>query len=330
MLLYILRRMALAVSVVFATMVVSFFLFFAGPGDPALNICGDAKCSQARVEDIRKSFHLDEPVTKQFADYAVGVVAGREITSGGFVKPCPAPCLGYSFKTDQPVSGILITKIPVTLSIMLGGFLIYLLIGIPTGVFAANRRGTAVDRAIVGTTQSVGSIPYFIPAILFSLYLTIIYPIFPRGGYHPFTEGPVRWASGLLAAWIVLGVFGSTSYTRYVRASMVESLAQDYVRTAKSKGISHRKVLFKHALRAALSPVLTIFGLDLGASFGGAIFTETIFDLHGVGYTAVTALGSSDLPVIMGCLIFGAAMIVAMNLVVDLVYGLIDPRVKIS
>lgn len=330
MFLYILRRMALATSVVFATMVVSFFLFFAGPGDPALNICGDAKCSSSRVEDIRKSFHLDEPVTKQFADYAVGVVAGREITSGGFVKPCPAPCLGYSFKTDQPVTSILITKIPVTLSILLGAFVIYILIGIPMGVFAANRRGTVVDRAIVGTTQTLGSIPYFIPALLFSLYLTIIYPVFPRGGYHPFTEGAASWASGLLAAWIVLGIFGSTGYVRYVRASMVESLAQDYVRTAQSKGISHRKVLFKHALRSALSPVLTIFGLDLGASFGGAIFTETIFDLHGVGYTAVSALSSNDLPVIVGCVIFAAAMIVSMNVVVDLVYGLIDPRVKIA
>ena len=330
MLLYIVRRMALAVSVVFATMVVAFFLFFAGPGDPALNICGDAKCSTQRVEDIRKSFHLDEPVTKQFADYAVGVVAGREITSGGFVKPCPAPCLGYSFKSDQPVTEILISKIPVTLSILIGAFVIYLLIGIPTGVFAANRRGTAVDRTIVGVTQTIGSIPYFIPALLFSLYLTILYPIFPRGGYHPLSEGVVQWAGGLLAAWIVLGIFGSTSYTRYVRASMVESLAQDYVRTAQSKGISHGRVLFKHALRSALSPVLTIFGLDLGVSFGGAIFTETIFDLHGVGYTAVNALRTNDLPVIMGCLIFSAAMVVAMNLVVDLVYGLVDPRVKIS
>jgi peptide/nickel transport system permease protein len=329
-LLYIVRRMALAVSVVFATMVVAFFLFFAGPGDPALNLCGNAKCSAQTVNDIRRSFHLDEPVTKQFADYAVGVVAGREITSGGFVKPCPAPCLGYSFRTDQPVTGILITKIPVTLSILIGAFVIYLLIGIPTGVFAANRRGTAADRTIVGITQTIGSIPYFIPALLFSLYLTILYPIFPRGSYYPLSEGPLKWAGGLLAAWIVLGVFGSTSYTRYVRASMVESLAQDYVRTARSKGISHRKVLFKHALRAALSPVLTIFGLDLAASFGGVIFTETIFDLHGVGYTAVNALRNSDLPVIMGCLIFSAAMVVAMNLVVDLVYGLVDPRVKVS
>jgi len=329
-LLYILRRILLAISVVFATMVVSFLLFFAGPGDPALNICGDAKCSPQRVEDIRTSFHLDEPVSKQFADYALGVVRGREIISGGFVKPCPAPCLGYSFKTDQPVVSILISKIPVTLSILLGAFLIYLLIGIPTGVFAANRRGTAVDRGIVATTQTIGSIPYFIPALLFSLYFTILYPIFPRGGYTPFTESPVKWAGGLMAAWIVLGIFGSTGYTRYVRASMVESLAQDYVRTAKSKGISHRKVLFKHALRAALSPVLTIFGLDLGASFGGAIFTETIFDLHGVGYTAVHALYNNDLPLIIGCVIFAAAMIVSMNVVVDLVYGLIDPRVKIS
>jgi len=163
-LLYIVRRMALAVSVVFATMVLAFFLFFAGPGDPALNLCGDAKCNTQRVEEIRKSFHLDEPVSKQFADYALGVVAGREITSGGFTKPCPAPCLGYSFKTDQPVTGLLVARIPVTLSILCGAFVIYLLIGIPTGVYAANRRGTAVDRAIVGTTQTIGSIPYFVPA----------------------------------------------------------------------------------------------------------------------------------------------------------------------
>lgn len=330
MLFYLFRRIALAVSVVTATMIMGFFLFFAGPGDPALNLCGDNKCSAQRVSDIRVSFHLDEPVLKQLGDYALGIVKGREITSGGFTKPCPAPCLGYSFITDQPVTTILLTKVPVTISILIGGFILYGLIGIPTGVYAANRRGTSVDRLIVGTTQTIGSIPYFIPALLFSLYFTIIHTWVPRGQYTSFFESPVKWASGLLAAWIVLGIYGSTGYTRYARASMVESLAQDYVRTAQSKGISHRKVLFKHGLRAALSPVLTIFGLDLGASFGGAVFTETIFDLHGVGFTAVNALGRGDLPVILGCLIFAAAMIVMMNIIVDFAYGLVDPRVKIA
>jgi peptide/nickel transport system permease protein len=183
----------------------------------------------------------------------------------------------------------------------------------------------------VGASLLINAIPYYLMALLAYLYLISEWGIFPDSGYYsPFTDGPAAWAKGLLLAWVVLGVTNSTQYARFSRGSMVEALNEDYVRTARAKGLSERRVTLKHALRAAIVPVITIFGLDFAYLLAGTIFTEKIFSIQGIGLTALDALGTKDLPIISATVLIAAAFVVAMNLIVDVVYSLIDPRVRLT
>ena len=325
MLLYILRRLLSAFSVVIVTLVASFALFFLAPSDPAGVICGP-KCTPERLHDIESSLGLDKPAPEQLALYMKGIVVGRDYTAGGTVQHCSAPCLGFSYALGQPVTKLLGQALPVTVSIVLGGAVVYLTIGVLAGTIAAQVRGTPLDRVTVGATLVVSSIPYFVVAVLVALYATFL----PHSEYHPFLENPLLWATGLLAAWLTLGVTNAASYSRYTRASMIEALGQDFVRTARSKGISERRVVYRHGLRAALTPVATIFGIDLAFQLTGAIFTESIFGLPGIGLLTLRAFGQYDLPVLMGGVLLGATVLVVMNLVVDIAYTFLDPRVRLG
>ena len=325
MLLYLIRRLATAVSVVVVTLVASFALFFLAPTDPAGVICGP-RCTPERLADIRDNLHLNDPPPEQIGRYLTGLVAGQEIRTGGTVRECPAPCLGYSYTLGQPVTGLLAQALPVTVSIVLGGAVVYLTIGILTGTAAAQVRGTPLDRAIVGGALVIGSVPYFVVALLVALYATFL----PESGWTPFLDDPIAWAGGLLTAWLCVGVTNAASYTRYSRASMIESLNQDFVRTARAKGISRRRVVYRHGLRAALTPVATIFGIDLAFQLTGAIFTEMIFGLPGVGLLTLRAFGQYDLPVLMGGVLVGSIVLVGMNLIVDVAYTVLDPRVRLG
>ncbi|WP_250005799.1 ABC transporter permease [Actinoplanes sp. M2I2] len=325
MLLYILRRVLSAISVVIVTLVASFALFFFAPTDPAGVICGP-RCTPERVADIEQSLGLDQPKVEQIALYMKGIVVGREYSTGGVVRHCSAPCLGYSYTLGQPVTKLIAAALPVTVSIVIGGAVVYLLVGILSGTIAAQVRGTSLDRFMVGTTLVVQAVPYFVFALLVALYATFL----PESGYHPFLDNPLTWASGLLAAWLTIGVTNAASYTRYSRASMIEALGQDFVRTATSKGISRRRVVYRHGLRAGLTPVVTIFGIDLAFQLTGAIFTESIFGLPGLGLLTLRAFGQYDLPVLMGGVLIGSVVLVVMNLVVDIVYTFLDPRVRLG
>jgi len=328
---YLMRRIASAISVVIVTIIAAFALFFVAPTDPAAAICGESRCSQARYDDIKASLHLDRPVTTQFVEYAVGIVVGRDFTSGGVTQHCPAPCLGYSFKTDQPVLQEIENRLPVTATVVLGASVIFFTFGVLMGSMAAQRRGTSGDRMLVGATLVMSSIPYYVVALLVALYLTIFYQVLPRAGYFPISDyGPLKWATGFITPWLVLGIYNSTAYARYSRGSMVEALGEDYVRTARSKGISERRVVYLHGLRASITPVVTIFGLDLAGLLVGSVFTESIFDLPGMGKLLLESFRNSDLPMIMGTVIVGAVLLVFMNLLVDIVYSFLDPRVRLA
>jgi peptide/nickel transport system permease protein len=324
-LLYILRRVVSAISVVIVTLVTSFALFFLAPTDPAGIICGP-RCTPERLADIEASLNLDQPAVEQIGSYMKGLVVGREYTTGGITRHCAAPCMGYSYTLGQPVTTLLAQAAPVTVSIVIGGAVVYLIVGILSGTIAAQVRGTTLDRMTVGTTLVIASFPYFVFALLVALYATFL----PASGYHPFLQNPLTWATGLLAAWLTIGVTNAASYTRYSRASMIESLGQDFVRTAQSKGISRRRVVYRHGLRAALTPVATIFGIDLAFQLTGAIFTERIFNLPGIGLLTLRAFGQYDLPVLMGGVLVGAVVLVVMNLVVDIAYTFLDPRVRLG
>ncbi|MEV0564129.1 ABC transporter permease [Dactylosporangium sp. NPDC050588] len=325
MLLYILKRLVSAVCVIVATLVVSFALFFVAPTDPAAAICGN-RCTPQRVAEITHSLSLDRPVAVQFRDYVAGIAAGRDFMIGGTVVHCSAPCLGYSYTLGQPVTTLLAQAVPVTLSIVVGAAVVYLSVGVLAGTYAARRRGTFIDRATVGVTLTVSSVPYFVVALIVALYATAL----PRSAYHALLDDPLAWASGLSAAWLTLGLANAAAYTRYSRAAMVDILSEDYLRTARAKGASPRRVVYRHGLRAALTPVATIFGLDLALQLTGAIFTESIFGLPGLGVLTLRAFNQFDLPVLMGGVLVGAVVLVAMNLLVDLLYTVLDPRVRLA
>lgn len=327
MLFYILRRVVSAISVVFLTLVASYALFLLAPTDPAGTICGP-KCTPDRVKEITASLNLDAAPLTQIGDYLKGIVVGRDMELGGTVRHCAAPCLGYSFPTGQPVTKILMGALPVTLSIVLGGAVIYSTVGLLAGTIAARYRATTLDRVAVGTSLVINSVPYFVVALLVALYLTRGF--LPRPEWTSPFSNPLAWAGGLLAAWLTLGLTNAAQYTRYSRASMIESLGQDFVRTARSKGISERRVVFRHGVRAALTPVVTILGLDIAFQLVNTLFTESIFGLPGLGVMTLRAFNQYDLPVLLGSVIVGSTVLVVMNLVVDIIYTVLDPRVRLG
>jgi peptide/nickel transport system permease protein len=328
---YVVRRVISGILVLIVISMAVFALFFYGPSDPALAYCPETRCTPQRLDNIRTQLKLDRPVVEQYADYMKGIVAGNDFQAGEISIKCSAPCLGVSFKLRVNVTDYLISKFPATLSIALGGSVIMLVIGVSSGIFAARRRGTVADKSVVGVSLVVNAIPYYLLALLAYLLLISQWGIFPESGYHPILkDGPVAWAKGLLLAWLVIGVSSSTQYARFSRGSMIESMNEDYVRTARAKGLSDRRVTMRHALRAAIVPVVTIFGLEFAYLLAGTIFTEKIFDIQGIGLTGLQAIGTKDLPIIAATVLIGSAFIVVANIVVDIIYSVIDPRVRLT
>lgn len=328
---YIIRRLISAFLVVTAISMMVFALFFLGPTNTADYLCNqNGHCTPEKLKLIEDSLGLDKPVVEQYGVWAKGLVHSRTISFGGAnTYECDAPCFGISFITQTQITDELKKRYPVTLSIAIGGATLYLLIGVTTGVLSARRRGTLADKALVGSTLVVSSIPYYLVAFLAWLYLVNEWAIFPDAQYTPFVENPAAWATGLLLPWLVLGIYNSTSYARFSRGSMVEALSEDFVRTAVAKGVRTRTVTIKHALRAALVPVLTIFGLDFAGLLAGAIFTEYIFQLDGVGRWSLQAINQFDFPAISATVVTAAAIVVIANLVVDILYSVLDPRVRL-
>ena len=328
---YMLRRVISAVLVLLVVSMATFALFFYGPADPALAYCPETRCNPERLENIRDTLGLDRPVGEQYVEYMTEIFTGGEFELGSIAIDCPAPCLGVSFKFREPVSEILLSRFPATLSIALGAAAIFLTVGVTMGILAARKRGTTADKGIVGASLLINAVPYYLLALLAYLFLISQWSIFPESGYFPLLEdGPVAWVKGLLLAWLVLGLFYSTQYARFSRGSMIESLNEDFVRTARAKGLSERRVTLKHGLRAAIVPVVTIFGLDFAYLLGGTIFTERIFGIQGIGVTALDAIFNKDLPIVSATVLIVAAFVVVANIVVDVVYSVIDPRVRLS
>lgn len=328
---FIARRLVSSLLVVVLTSMAVFALFFLGPTDPARPVCeAQGRCTPEALAAIEQQMGLDQGVVEAYGAFVAGLFRDRTITMGSEYT-CDAPCLGISYGTRGEVTDELVEKFPATLSVALGGVTIYLGLGVTLGVLAARWRGSAADRLLVGSSLVVSSVPYYLFALLAWIFLTLQWSLFPATGYTPLTEDPLAWASGLLLPWLVLGVAGSTQYARFTRGSMVEVLGEDYVRTATAKGLSRGRVLLRHGLRAALVPVLTIFGLDLAVLLGGTIFTEQIFGIDGIGSWALESLQApQDFPVIHATVLVSAVLVVVANLLVDVVHGFLDPRVRLS
>jgi peptide/nickel transport system permease protein len=326
---YILRRIVSAILVLFVTSTFVFALFLYGPADPTQALCNVNRCTDARRAQIHHSLGIDQPFLTQYSQWVKGIFVGREISFGpGFQIDCSAPCLGVSYINKEQVTPYLMSRFPATLSIALAGFM-YLALGVAIGALAARRRGTMADRSLVGSTLVLSSIPFYIFALMAYLYMVLKWGIFPDTTYVPLTQDPLTWAGHMLLPWAVLTAWSCVTYARFGRGSMVDSLGEDYVRTARAKGLGEASIVFKHALRSAIVPVITIFGIDIATLLAGTIFTEKIFGIQGIGLTALNALTQGDLPVISATVIIGAAFIVVANLVVDLFYSVLDPRVRL-
>jgi peptide/nickel transport system permease protein len=327
---YIIRRLISAFLVVTAISMMTFALFALGPTNTADFLCEqNGHCTPEKHASIEKGLGLDKPVVEQYGIWAKGLVHSRTIHFGSAAYECNAPCLGISFNTQTQITDELKKKYPVTLSIAVGGAALYLLIGVTIGVLSARRAGSLADKALVGSTLVLNSIPYYLVAFLAWLYFVNEWAIFPDANYTSITDNPAKWATGLLLPWLVLGFYGSTQYSRFSRGSMVEALSEDFVRTAVAKGARTRTVTVKHALRAAVVPIVTIFGLDVGTLLGGAIFTEYIFQLDGVGRWSLQSINQFDFPAVSATVLTAAVFIVLANVVVDILYSVLDPRVRL-
>jgi peptide/nickel transport system permease protein len=326
---FVIQRVLSAVVVLWLVSLVTFLLFFAVPGDPARFSCGKT-CTPERLADIRHSLGIDQPVMQQYVDYMQGIFAGRDFTQAGEIVHCDVPCFGYSFANQQPVWETLIDRIPATASLALGAAVLFLVVGVGLGALSALRAGTTLDRFGVAAAVTGASLQiYFIGPIMRNTFTDDLGWI-PQPRYTPITENPAEWFGGMLLPWIVVAIVSAAVYTRLTRAAGLEALSEDFVRAARARGISTTRLHLKHTSRATLTPVMTVFSLDLAGLLGGAIITETVFNIPGIGRLAITAINNSDLPMIMATVLVAAIFIVVANLVVDIAYAIVDPRVRIG
>lgn len=325
MLRFLVRRTLGAVVILLFISAFTFFLFFAIPHDPALLSCGK-NCTPDNLKTIHHNLGLDHPVPVQYYLFMVRIFTGHHFAAGN----CPAPCFGYSFANSEPVWPTLIDRLPTTLSLALGSMVVFLLFGLGTGMLAAWRRGGAVDKVLSSAALVLSSMQiYFIGPLVLAL-LVYNNHILDQPKYVPLTQNPAQWFSGLIIPWCVLSILFTANYTRMARSTMIEQLQEEHVRTARAKGMSGAYVFFRYAWRGSLIPIVTILGIDLGSLLGGAMITEWTFQLTGLGRLAIDSVTKTDLPMLMGVMLFSSAMIVLFNILVDAVYAFIDPRIRLS
>jgi peptide/nickel transport system permease protein len=315
---YIARRILWGVLLLVVVSGITFLIFYAFPSADPASLRAGRQATPALIEQIRRSLGLDKPLYEQYWIYMKGLVLHFD--------------LGFSYQNDVSVRSQIFARLPVTLSLTGGAFVVWMLAGIPTGIVSALRRRSPVDRLTMGTSLLAISAPvYFLGLVaLFLLANDIgkVHLLPGAGSYVPLTQDPAKWFLGLLMPWFVLAAAFAAFYARMVRANLIEVMSEDYIRTARAKGLSERRVVGRHGLRAALTPVVTMAGLDIGLLLGGAVLTETVFNIPGIGRYAYDSIINSDLPAIQGTVLFGAFFIIAANLVVDVLYAFIDPRVR--
>lgn len=296
----------------------------------AAGYVGKAPSPEA-IQDTKDRLGLDDPVVVQYGNYLKAIVVGKDFKAGPVTDHCPAPCLGYSFRSSQPVLETLLDRAPATVSLAAGAAVLWLAGGITVGVVSALRRGTLWDRMAMIVALSGVSLPIYFTGLVSLALFSYTLPIFPGGGsYTSITDDPVRWFQALVLPWVTLAFLYAAMYARLTRAGMLETMNEDYIRTARAKGLPEKTVVTRHALRASLTPILTVFGLDLGLLLGGAVLTESTFGIPGLGRLAIDSIRSGDLPMVLGVTLITSASIVLINLLVDLLYAVVDPRVRLA
>jgi peptide/nickel transport system permease protein len=310
-----------------------FGIFAVLPIDPAALTCGKT-CTPPIIEANRHRLGLDVPVQVQYGRFVKGLVVGRNYGEGAASFSCPAPAFGYSFNRHECVTTIIGEAFPVTFSLAIGAFILWISVGVSLGILAARKKNQWQDRAATAFVLIGTSLPTFITGILILLFIALKFhllnPIEMGRWVSPYQD-PVAWFKLFIFPWIVLALLFAASYTRFTRSNIIETSTEDYIRTARAKGLSEKVILQKHTLRAALAPIVTIAGLDFAGLLGGAIITETIFNLPGLGRLSLKAvLQDYDLPTIVATTILAATFVVVANLLVDIMYAYIDPRVRVA
>jgi peptide/nickel transport system permease protein len=315
---YLIRRILQGAFVLWLVTLAVFGLFFLVPNDVARTLAG-RQATPRTIALVEQRLGLDQPAWKQYATFLGRLVHGD---------------LGYDYYHQVPVTHVLAEAFPITLSLACGAAVLWMALGVFSGIVSAVHPRSLADRTVTGLALFFYSMPSFLLGILL-LYLVYYrltlagYAWFPPGDYVPLTQDPSSWAQHMLLPWITLALLLAATYTRLTRGSMLDVLGEDYVRTARAKGMRERRVVYRHALRSALTPVVTQFGIDLGQLIGGVVVTETVFSLPGLGKTAVDAIGQQDLPVIVGVVLVASAAVVVANIVVDFAYAALDPRVRL-
>ncbi len=326
---YVSKRItAAAVTMLF----VAFFtlvIFFVLSPDPAVQICGQT-CTPAKIDSIRQELGLDKPFLVQFFAFLGAVFVGRNYGEGVNIIECAAPCLGHSFQTGQNVTSMIMDRLPVTVTVAVGASIVWLVFGVVSGVLSALKENTWVDKSLMLGALAGIALPNYFVALLLQFVLVVQLGLLPFPSEAVFSEDPVRWFQNYLMPWIVLAIMYAAMYTRLTRSNVIDTLGENYIRTARAKGLSPALVIGRHALRPSLTPIVTMFGMDVAALLGGALITETVFGLNGVGKLAYDAIGTNDQPVIMGVTLAAAFFVITANIVVDLLYSVLDPRVKVK
>jgi peptide/nickel transport system permease protein len=334
---YVLRRVAAIVVMLFAISIVTFLLFFAIPRDPARLTCGKV-CTPQLIAQNRHTLGYDRSVADQYGAFLKGLVVSRDFpddpqlkrTHPELITHCRAPCLGYSPSQQTTVNNVMGQAAPVTVSLILGGFVLWIVFGVGLGVLSAVRRGKILDKALLGVSLIGYSFPTFFVGLIMYDIVSVKYGLLPEPQYVSPVHDPLGWAAGMLAPWITLALAYLALYIRLTRAKMLDTMTEDYISTARAKGVPAYRVVLKHGLRASLIPIVTIAGLDIAGLLGAAAITETVFNLNGIGQTVIAAVKDADLPIIVVGVLISAAAVVVLNLVVDLLYGVIDPKVRYS
>ena len=318
---FILRRAYFAILTILSVSIVVYGVFSLLPFDPAALTCGQ-KCTPAIVEANRVKLGFDKPLWEQYWLFLSGIFLGRTYGAGSAEFTCPAPSFGYSFNENTCVTDMLKEALPVTINLAIGAFVIWMVVGVGLGLIAAKFRGRYPDTlssvfVLLGT-----SLPTFVTGLFFLIYVTIKWKIVPLSlsGYVSLTDDPVRYFQYFILPWLTLAILYAAFYTRFTRATVLETLGEDYIRTARAKGLSEKTVLLKHTMRAALAPITTSAGLDIAGLIGGAIITESIFNLAGLGRMTLQSVYEFDLSVVVATTILAATVVISMNLIVDIAY----------
>jgi len=318
---FLIRRILQGLFVLWLMTVTVFLIFFIGPG-PGLvaRVLAGREATAIQVAAVAHRLLLDRPIYVQYGHFAWLLLHGN---------------LGYDYYHGESVNSVLAAAFPITLSLVIGSAILWLFMGLATGIISAVRTRSIWDRSFTTLALVFYSMPTFVLGLLLILGLYYEFTIhhvniFPAPGtWVPFSENPLKWAQALILPWFTLALVSAATYTRLTRGSMLDVFGEDYIRTARSKGMSERRLIMRHNLRASLTPVVTQFGLDVGTLIGGAIITETVFSLPGLGYTAIQAISQQDLPVVIGVVIIASAGVIIANLIVDIFYAVLDPRVRL-